>query len=239
MAGAFIGDEPVVGVVERDSRRVLRDTRHKAVYSGPLVVLVDEGTASASEVLAGALKDNQRAIVVGSPHTYGKGSVQKLFHLDDETTPLGLLSGKGNSGVVKLTTSIFYSPLGHSPANGGVASHISLPIPPEEDCPACQLTAGKLSVPEEGPFLDEWEMRGVRNRQSLEKSVIEELRARSAERVARAAKKAFNDDLAMNEAVSIAADAVLLERDGQKAAVASLKKTPQPVRNQRRDVVRY
>lgn len=216
MAGAFLGEEPVVGVVDHDSRRVLRDTRTKPIYGGPLVVLVDQGTASASEVLAGALKDNHRAIIVGSPHTYGKGSVQKLFHLDDEIFPMGL-PGRRGTGVVKLTTSIFYSPLGHSPANGGVLSQISLPITGEEDCPASQLNAGKLIVPEEAPFFEGGEIVQARQKELAEGARLAELKARSAARLARlresvppgpasATVAVLDDQKAMAEAVAIAAD---------------------------------
>jgi carboxyl-terminal processing protease len=126
MGSMFVGGKPIVGVLEDGKTRVLKEeTGTRPIYQKPLVVLVDPGSASAAEVLSGALKDYQRAIIVGSSRTYGKGTVQKLFHLED---PLLFSSDLGplGTGVVKLTTSVFYSPLGHTPANGGVTADIVL-----------------------------------------------------------------------------------------------------------------
>ena len=88
MAGMFIGNKPVVGVMENNQTRVLRDNSFQNLYNGPLVILVDEETASAGEVLAGALKDHQRALLVGSKSTYGKGSVQKLSNFKTKSSTL-------------------------------------------------------------------------------------------------------------------------------------------------------
>ncbi len=122
----FVGNKPIVGVLEEGKTRVLKNpSSNQTVYHRPLVVLVDESSASAAEVLTGALKDYQRAIVVGSSRTYGKGTVQRLFQLED---PFLFASEEGvlGTGVIKLTTSVFYSPLGHTPANGGVSTDIVL-----------------------------------------------------------------------------------------------------------------
>jgi len=202
MAGLFIGNRAVVGVVENKTRRELRDTRSVAIYGGPLVVLVDEGSASAAEILAGALRDHQRAIVVGSEHTYGKGSVQKLFHLDDEAMLISAKTKLG-AGVVKLTTSIFYSPLGHSPANGGIKSHITLPVMTSGlDSVAEGTSAG--SVPEEMPFVEADALREIRERQGAFDSTLAALREKSALRMKREKAAAENsveiDDNSMNPA---------------------------------------
>jgi C-terminal peptidase prc len=158
MGGIFLGNRPVVGVVERGGRRILRDHR-AALYSGPLVVIVDKDSASASEILAGALKDHQRAIVVGETSSYGKGSVQRLFHLQDELpwfAPIGQLW----TGVVKLTTSVFYSPLGHSPANGGVDPNLKLNIAERDANENAWARAKKtVGVPESKPFLEASELK--------------------------------------------------------------------------------
>lgn len=125
MAGFFLGPKAVVGVKDKEELRALKaDSVTEPLYTGPLVVWVDEETASAGEVLAAALKDYQRAILVGTPNTFGKGSVQKLIRLNDPFLNLKL---DKETGVLKLTTSLFFSPLGHSPANHGVEAHISLP----------------------------------------------------------------------------------------------------------------
>lgn len=167
MAGLFIADAPVVAVVGQDSQRILRDDKVALTYGGPLVVLVDADSASASEVLAGALKDHQRAVLVGTPHTYGKGSVQKLFHLGDEF--LGAQwAGLPASGVVKLTTSVFYSPLGHTPANGGVRTHIS--IAPAEPKPESQ------TIKDLEPFVDASALADIGEKRDVLEYRVKEIR---------------------------------------------------------------
>jgi carboxyl-terminal processing protease len=180
MGGLFLGNRPVVGVVERDDRRVLRDHR-TALYTGPLLVLVDKESASASEVLAGALKDHQRALVVGDSASYGKGSVQRLFHLSDELTwinPVGELW----SGVVKLTTSVFYSPLGHSPANGGVTPNLKLAaakIVSDLDSDAEPRPKKSWAVPETRPFLEGDELRTLQRSSKLYDQKLAVLKTRN------------------------------------------------------------
>lgn len=121
MAGAFLGSKPVVGVVEPTDSRVLRDEQRRVpLWQGPLAVLVDGDSASAAEVLAGALRDYERAVVVGAPRTFGKGSVQKLFRVSDALVPGA--AGQ-DAGAVKLTTSRFYAPMGESPAGKGLKPH--------------------------------------------------------------------------------------------------------------------
>jgi carboxyl-terminal processing protease len=213
MAGFFIGDRPVVGVIENNSRRILKDDRAMPLYTGPLVLLQDEGTASASEVLAGALKDHQRAIIVGSKHSFGKGSVQRLFHLNDELAFFGSES-ESMQGVVKLTTSIFYSPLGHSPANGGVESDIELPesiIQPKDGVDGHRVAK---TVPESTPFVEEWELKDMKKKREAMQKKLTLLETKSQERLVEAEPDtkddAENDDeaseQALREAVAVAAD---------------------------------
>ena len=85
------------------------------VYHGPMVVLTSRMSASASEIVAGVLKDYRRAVIVGTDHTFGKGSVQYLTAL-----PLGL-------GGVKITTAMYFLPGGRSTQKAGVESDIRLP----------------------------------------------------------------------------------------------------------------
>ncbi len=174
MGGVFLGDSPVVGVVENKDRRVLRENR-KAVYQGPLLVLVDKDSASASEVLAGALKDHRRAVIVGETNSFGKGTVQRLFHLSDEL-PLVQNSLDPWSGVVKLTTSIFYSPLGHSPANGGIRPDIFLP---RHETPTRSFRSKNkfAAVPESRPFLDHAELNQLKRGEKPYESVMDRLRS--------------------------------------------------------------
>jgi carboxyl-terminal processing protease len=87
----------------------------RALYMGPLVVMTSRLSASASEIVAGALKDYRRAVIVGSDHTYGKGSVQTLIPL-----PMEL-------GAMKVTTGLYFLPGGQSTQKTGVAADVSLP----------------------------------------------------------------------------------------------------------------
>ncbi|MBS1958017.1 MAG: carboxy terminal-processing peptidase [Bdellovibrionales bacterium] len=116
IAGMFIKTGPVVATQDvKKNRDVLADEDAKIIYNGPLMLLTTRQSASASEILAGAMKDYRRALIVGGDHTYGKGSVQVLNPL-----PLGL-------GAMKLTTQMFYLPGGNSTQNLGVASDVSMP----------------------------------------------------------------------------------------------------------------
>ena len=125
MASVFLGSRPIVRVVGKHEDKLWSEVGHlKPVYEGPLVALLDSESASAAEILAGALKDHGRALIVGDKTTYCKGSVQRMVEIQNAALPL---DQKDASGVVKLTTSYFYSPLGQSPADGGIRSDIVLP----------------------------------------------------------------------------------------------------------------
>ncbi len=216
MAGNFIADAPVVAVVGQDSQRILRDDKGELTYAGPLVVLVDGDSASASEVLAGALRDHQRALLVGTPHTFGKGSVQKLFHLGDEF--LGAQwAGLPASGVVKLTTSLFYSPLGHTPANGGVLTHISIANAAEPAQP------GKVRDLE--PFMDASSLARIGSKRAVLEQHAAELRAAHPFSPGEEAKRISGEESRESElglAVNIASELAAIERreSAERSAVS-------------------
>lgn len=116
IAGLFMKAGTVVATMDgKKNRDVLADEEPKIAYNGPLMILTTRQSASASEILAGAMKDYKRALIVGGDHTYGKGSVQVLNPL-----PLGL-------GAMKLTTQMFYLPGGVSTQFGGVNADVSMP----------------------------------------------------------------------------------------------------------------
>ncbi len=126
MTGLFIEDGPIVQVKPRDKKATIyEDTDDGVVYDGPLVVMVNQYSASASEILAAALQDYNRAIIVGSNSTFGKGTVQRFFDLDEA------YKGKGpeysNLGNLKVTMQKFYRVNGGSTQLKGVIPDIVLP----------------------------------------------------------------------------------------------------------------
>jgi carboxyl-terminal processing protease len=135
LAGLFIGRGGIVAVKESrgqvkilangstttgqegDKRDIIKLPKEEpwALYMGPLVVLTSRVSASASEIVAGALKDYRRAVIAGADHTYGKGSVQTLMPLPWEL------------GAMKVTTGLYFLPGGQSTQKKGVAADVSLP----------------------------------------------------------------------------------------------------------------
>lgn len=126
MAGLFIPEGPVVQVRSRGGDAVvLRDRDKNVQYEGPLAIMVNEYSASASEIMAAAMQDYKRAVIIGSTQTFGKGTVQRLFNLDDFYP----VKDGGSLGGLKLTQQKFYRANGGSTQLRGVASDIVLPDP--------------------------------------------------------------------------------------------------------------
>ncbi|MBL7472988.1 carboxy terminal-processing peptidase [Robertkochia sediminum] len=125
IAGLFIKEGPVVQVRSTGrGKEVLADEDDRIQWDGPLVILVNELSASASEILAAAMQDYERAIVIGSSQTYGKGTVQNLIDLNQ------FLRGDndfGDVGALKLTTQKFYRIDGGSTQLEGVKSDVVVP----------------------------------------------------------------------------------------------------------------
>jgi carboxyl-terminal processing protease len=125
MTGLFIDDGPVVQVKGPDGRtQPYRDQEPGMVWEGPLVVMINKFSASASEIFAGAVQDYGRGVVIGDHATHGKGTVQQLFDLGQA---LFRIRAVPNMGALKLTIQQFYRPGGDSTQNRGVVSDIELP----------------------------------------------------------------------------------------------------------------
>ena len=125
MSGLFIEEGPIVQVKPREKKAYLyEDTDKEVQYDGPVIIMVNEFSASASEILAAALQDYKRAIIVGSKSTFGKGTVQRFVDLDeafrgdDKFKPLGNL---------KISMQKFYRINGGSTQLKGVVPDIILP----------------------------------------------------------------------------------------------------------------
>ncbi|GAC1600508.1 MAG: carboxy terminal-processing peptidase [Chitinophagaceae bacterium] len=125
MVGLFVDEGPVVQVRDRDGKpSVLRDRDKSVLYDGPLAVMVNEFSASASEIFAAAIQDYKRGLIIGSTTTYGKGTVQRNIGLDKTQ---GFMSANSDLGTIKLTLQKFYRISGGSTQLKGVASDIVLP----------------------------------------------------------------------------------------------------------------
>lgn len=118
IAGLFISRGNIVATKDASGEvQMLDDIDSRVQFNGPMVVLISRLSASASEIVAGALQDYKRAIIVGGDRTYGKGSVQAVIPLQNDY------------GIMKVTTGLFYIPGGNSTQHRGVTSDIAWPNP--------------------------------------------------------------------------------------------------------------
>lgn len=126
ISGLFVPQGPIVQVKGRDmDARILNDPIAGVVYDGSLVVMVNILSASAAEILAAALQDYQRAVIVGGKHSYGKGTVQMMIELDQYLTdPPKEMEALG---AMKITVQKFYRVTGASNQYQGVIPDIILP----------------------------------------------------------------------------------------------------------------
>ncbi|WP_026978804.1 carboxy terminal-processing peptidase [Flavobacterium tegetincola] len=124
IAGMFIKEGPVVQVkaVNQD-KEVLSDVDKAVIWDGPLVVMINNFSASASEILAAAIQDYKRGVIVGSKHSFGKGTVQNVYELNRYIRN----SSFGDLGALKTTTQKFYRINGGSTQLKGVSSDVHMP----------------------------------------------------------------------------------------------------------------
>jgi carboxyl-terminal processing protease len=178
MSGLFIPKGPIVQLKDKNSPPLVQEDRDDAIsYRGPLVVLVNTLSASASEILAAALQDYRRAIIIGGEHTFGKGTVQVMIDLDRYLPPE--MARYKPLGAVTVTVQKYYRITGASTQYQGVVPDVILPDPysyldvgeksmpyslPWDTIPAVSFTPWKNS------FADLDEIK-ARSRQRLNKSV--------------------------------------------------------------------
>ncbi len=205
VSGFFLRSGAIVAIEDSDGdRQIQRDHDRGVLYAGPLVVLTSRVSASASEILAGALKDYRRAVIVGDDHTFGKGTVQTV-----STLPRG-------DGALKITTQLFFRPGGLSTQHSGVASDVVIPsllageeygektqpysIPPHETTPFLSDTANGAESrwqPVSDPVLAEL---GRRSRKRVDASAeFAEIRRKVKERDDRAPAVEVSEFLAERE----------------------------------------
>jgi carboxyl-terminal processing protease len=205
MTGLFLRRGPVVQTrAPSGDVQVGADDDDQVLYDGPLVLLTSRFSASATEIMAGAVQDYGRGVVVGDKATFGKGTVQTIM-------PLGPLMDRSqlahryDPGALKVTISKFYRPSGASTQLKGVASDIVLPSPTDFS----QFSEGSLKYPLP------WDVVAAKpfEKLNLVAPVLDELRARSqkrvksdrefgyvAEDVARLAKNLDSKSVSLNEA---------------------------------------
>ena len=204
MTGFFIDKGPVVQVKANRRVQVLKDPNRSAVYEGPLVVLVNRMSASASEILAGALQDYARAIVVGDEKTHGKGSVQSVFPIDRKND---------QHGSLKVTTAKFYRIDGKSTQLYGVQPDIVV-----------HSVMDVMEVGEEFlPNVLSWETVPGTNyrRYTMPKNTIEKLKTRSEARRVQSEGFALYNDLVKRLGDRLAMQTVPLKYEERLAQARS------------------
>lgn len=193
ICGLFIHNGAVVAVKDGAGEvQVLADTDDDVAYAGPLVVLTSPASASASEILAGALKDYGRAVIVGAEHTFGKGTVQVLMPLPNDL------------GAVKVTTAMFFLPGGASTQQRGVPCDIRVPSPLDGFDMGDKLLDYSLPPQSMEPFLavDANTVTGAKHWRPIDDSMVAALATKSKARVTAdkefAKIRKFNNDAARN-----------------------------------------
>ncbi|BCX48892.1 peptidase S41 [Haloferula helveola] len=125
MTGFFTKRQPVVQVKNTLGQVQVKESEYKRpIYDGPMVVLTDKSSASASEILAGALQDGNRAVIVGESSSFGKGTVQQPMDIGRQ---MPFFAARNRAGTLKVTIQKFYRPSGSSTQNLGVVPDIILP----------------------------------------------------------------------------------------------------------------
>lgn len=174
-SGLFMTKGPVVQVKSKDrDKELYSDEDPKIVWSGPLVVLISKASASSSEIFSGALRDNNRAVIVGDSRTFGKGTVLQVEELKDS---LKFLGRKIPAGLLTYEYAMFFRVAGGSPQQLGVASDVVIPSLSEE------MKMGEMFLDHHLPWDKVEAVKSAECDPKLEKK-IPELRSRSAKRVA-------------------------------------------------------
>ena len=243
VAGLFIGNGGIVATKDSreqvtilvngstasskkgDKRKVIKFPVEDpgVAYSGPLIVLTSRLSASASEIVAGALKDYHRAVIVGSDHTFGKGSVQTLAPLPQDL------------GGMKVTTALYFLPGGKSTQKIGVEADVRLPtffILEDVGETALEYPLPSQTIT---PFLDA-PINTARLWKPVQRSILAELAARSRVRISKDAKFAEiirkNKEAAGKKGVIRLAD---LRKEIEKEGGGNKKETPTELKQKARD----
>ncbi len=231
LTGLFIKNGPVVQAKDANGNvHVSKDRESGVFYDGPLVVLQNRLSASASEIFAAALQDYGRAVIVGDEHSFGKGTVQTMLEIGRFIPFLG--SDTNEAGALKLTIQKFYRIAGGSTQFKGVTSDIRLPSPYDHP----DIGEGSLKGPLPYDDVDPASFEKVADHPLF----LKELRLRSAARVGtepefryvnedlNAVKKKIADNkISLNEKVRRAELAEEKERKDKRVAAREKRKMPE------------
>jgi carboxyl-terminal processing protease len=209
ISGFFIQKGEIVGIEDSRGRRQLLvdpDPRH-TLYSGPMVVHTSRVSASASEILAGALKDYGRAVIVGDDHTFGKGTVQTVSQLP------------GNNGALKVTTGLFYRPGGKSTQHDGVEAHVVLPSVLGGDDYGEKSQRFSLPPHNTSPFLGKGANSGIPplRWEPVRSDVLAVLTERSRSRVAESQEFAEIHERIAERGAGVVQVADIIKRNGEES----------------------
>jgi carboxyl-terminal processing protease len=222
LTGLFVKPEAVVQIKSSDNTiEKLGPENVRQIYDGPLMVMVNKMSASATEIVAAALQDYGRAIVVGDQSTHGKGTVQQLYPLE-QWMPIGFPNDPG-AGSLKMTNKKFYRVAGGSTQQKGVVPDIILPSLLD----AFEL--GETTL----PYYLPWDTVPAADYEhlSLTAPYLPDLRANSAARVAASTDFgylrqdiAYDKKMVQDKSVSLNEAVRLKQQDDQKALKATRKK---------------
>ncbi|HTN77079.1 MAG TPA: carboxy terminal-processing peptidase [Pirellulaceae bacterium] len=178
LTGLFIDQGPVVQVKDPDGQvQHLDDMERGVAWDGPLVIMTSKFSASASEILAGAIQDYHRGLIVGDEATHGKGTVQSLLDLGGQ---LFRIPNPPNLGALKITMQQFYRPNGDSTQKRGVLADVVLPSVTNH----MDVSEGDL---EYALAFDQVPSARFKKGDLVSKDVVEQLKVESAERRAKSA----------------------------------------------------
>ncbi len=193
IAGEFISEGPVVVVRETGKEPEIHEDKRKGVeYAGPLVVLTSKESAATSEIVAGALQDHDRAIVVGDARTFGSGSVHNVMILPE------------GSGALQVTMGLYYLLRGASPSGVGIAPDVVVPS-------LTQTSSGprQAALPDLPPVpIDPKQAGAGKKWRPISDEDRRELVARSAQRVS--ASSAYSEAIRKHDADEVGARRVAL-----------------------------